>query len=77
MIETSPTISQLSPQLRASMGQAVICLTRQAASKETKRALAAKGLKPQYIARREIVTMARSIWQSTLRGGVQAVHSHN
>jgi hypothetical protein len=40
------------------MSQAVICLARQAAIKETKRALAATGLKPQYIARREIIGLA-------------------
>ena len=61
MVEANHSVQQMArqAQLHSSMSQAAICLARQAAIKETKRALAAKGLKPQYIARREIVTMAK------------------
>ena len=55
MIETIPTISQ---RERASISRAVMVLARQQAIKAVKRALAAKGLKPQCIARREIVAAA-------------------
>ena len=56
MVEAIRSVQQT--QLRASMSMAVRVLARQRAIKAVKQALAAKGLKPQYIAKREIVAAA-------------------
>jgi hypothetical protein len=50
----------IAPAVRASMGRAVMVLALQAAIKEAKRALAAKGLKPTHYSQREIVEMAKA-----------------
>ena len=50
--------SLLQAQLRASMSMAARVLARQRAIKAVKRALQAKGLKPQHIAKREIAAAA-------------------
>jgi hypothetical protein len=56
MIETIPTIPQ---PLRVSMSRAAITLAHREAEKAVKRGLAAKGIKLQLIAKREITAMAR------------------
>ena len=56
MVEANHSVQQT--QLRASMGQAAICLARQRAIAAVKLALQGQGGKPQYIARREIVILA-------------------
>jgi hypothetical protein len=50
-----------SDQIRASMARAVRVLARQAAIKEAKRQLAARGLKPAHYLHREIVVMAEEM----------------
>ena len=58
MIETIPSLQQV--QLRARLAQAAITLAQREAEKAIKHQLAAKSLEPQYIARREIVIMAKA-----------------
>jgi len=60
MIETVPSLqqSQRQAQLRARLAQAAVTLARQRAEKAVKRQLQAQGLKPQHIAKREIVALA-------------------
>jgi hypothetical protein len=57
MVETNPSLQQAA--LRARLAHATICLAKYEAEKAVKQALRGQGLKPQYIARREIVTMAK------------------
>lgn len=57
MIETIPSLQQTA--LRARLAQATITLARREAEKAVKLALKRRGLKPQYIAKREIVALAR------------------
>jgi hypothetical protein len=56
MIETNSTIPHA---LRVSMGRAAITLAQREAEKAVKRRLAAKGIKLQLIAKREIIALAR------------------
>jgi hypothetical protein len=56
MIETTLSLQQAA--LRARLAQATIVLARQQAENAVKQALRGQGLKPQYMARREIVTLA-------------------
>jgi hypothetical protein len=57
MIETIPTIPQ---PLRSRLAQAAITLAQREAEKVVKRSLAAKGIKPQLITKREITAMAKA-----------------
>jgi len=57
MIETIPSLQQAA--LQARLAQAAITLAQHEAEKAVKQALKGQGLKPQYIARREIVTLAK------------------
>ena len=57
MIETIPTIPQ---PLQARVAYAAITLAKYEAEKAVEQALRGQGLKPQYIARREIVTAAKA-----------------
>jgi hypothetical protein len=57
MIETNPSLQQA--QLRARLASAAVTLAKYEAEKAVKLALRVRGLKPQHIARREIVTMAK------------------
>jgi hypothetical protein len=56
MVETIPSLHQAA--LRARLARATIILARQQAEKAVKLALKGQGLKPQYMARREIVVLA-------------------
>jgi hypothetical protein len=56
MIETIPSVQQVA--LRARLAQAAITLAKREAEKAV--ALKGRGLKPQYIPRREIVIMAKA-----------------
>ena len=58
MIETIPSVQQVA--LRARLAQAAITLAKREAEKAVKQALKGRGLKPQYIPRREIVIMAKA-----------------
>jgi hypothetical protein len=58
MDEASPSLQQA--QLRANMNRAVMILARRRAIKETKRQLAARGLKLANYSHREIVAMAEA-----------------
>jgi hypothetical protein len=58
MIETIPSLQQVA--LRARLAQAAITLAKREAEKAVKQALKGRGLKPQYIPRREIVIMAKA-----------------
>jgi hypothetical protein len=58
MTETTPSLQEVAVQAR--LAHAVITLTKREAEKAVKLALRGQGLKPQYIARREIVTMAKA-----------------
>jgi hypothetical protein len=62
MVEASLSLqqSQGQAQLRASMSRAAITLAHREAEKAVKRGLAAQGIKPQLIAKREIVAMAQA-----------------
>ena len=57
MVEAIPSLQQVA--LQARLAHAAITLARQQAEKTVKQALKGQGLKPQHIARREIVTMAK------------------
>ena len=57
MIETIPSLQQVA--LQARLAHAAITLAKNEAEKAVKQALRGQGLKPQYIARREIVTLAK------------------
>ena len=58
MVEATNSVQQVA--LRARLAHAAITLARHEAEKAVKQALKGQGLKPQYIARREIVTMAKA-----------------
>jgi hypothetical protein len=57
MIETISSLQHAA--LRTRLAQAAITLAQREAEKAVKLALRGQGLKPQYIARREIVIMAK------------------
>jgi hypothetical protein len=57
MVEANHSLQQA--KLRASMGRAAITLAHREAEKAVKRSLAAQGIKPQYVAKREISLAAR------------------
>jgi hypothetical protein len=57
MIETAPSLQQAT--LQARLAQAAITLARRGAEKAVEMALKRQGKKPQYIARREIVALAK------------------
>jgi hypothetical protein len=57
MTETTPSLQQAG--LRARLAHATIMLAQREAEKAVKLALKGRGLKPQYMAKREIVTLAR------------------
>ena len=57
MIETTPSLQHAA--LRTRLAQAAITLAQHEAEKAVKLALRGQGLKPQYIARREIVIMTK------------------
>jgi Helix-turn-helix domain of resolvase len=57
MIETTPSLQQAA--LRARLAHETVILAQREAEKAVKLALRGKGLKPQYMARREIVILAR------------------
>jgi hypothetical protein len=61
MVEASHSLqqSQRQAQLHASMARAAITLAHREAEKAVKRSLAARGIKLQLIAKREITVMAR------------------
>ncbi len=58
MIETIPSLQQAA--LRVRLAQATITLSQREAENAVKRGLAAKGIKPQRIAKREISPAARA-----------------
>ena len=57
MIETTPSLQQVA--LQARLAHAAITLARREAEKAVEMALKRQGKKPQYIARREIVALAK------------------
>ena len=57
MIETIPSLQQVA--LQARLAHAAITLAKYEAEKAVRQALRGQGLKPQYIAKREIVTLAK------------------
>ena len=62
MIETIPSLQQVA--LQARLAHAAITLAKYEAEKAVRQALRGQGLKPQYIAKREIVTLPRTTSQS-------------
>ena len=57
MVEANHSLQEVA--LQARLAQATITLARQQAEKAVKGQLQLQGLKPQYIARRQIVSLAR------------------